>query len=202
MELLPDKRHQTPFLLVSQKSGMFGGLGHGVCDVDTGLLMPFERGKVVNVNISGAIKGEADNPGELKGTFEKETIGELNSNTNVGVFGKLENINSQYETIKIGNKDSVNEGKVYIYTTISGSQPKKYEAEIVKIIDKSSETKNFMLKITDKELLSKTGGIVQGMSGSPIVQNGKLIGAVTHVLVKNPEKGYGIFIENMLKATA
>lgn len=184
---------------IDKSTGIFGGLGHGVCDVDTGLLMPLEVGTVVDVEITGVVKGEPHTPGELKGNFSRVTVGTLNSNEETGVFGKMANKDAyKGEVVPIGTKESVTEGKVYIYTTISGKTPEKYEAEIIKIYSDSGKTKNFMLKVTDKRLLEATGGIVQGMSGSPILQNGKLIGAVTHVLINEPQKGYGIFIENML----
>ena len=184
---------------IDKKTGVFGGLGHGVCDVDTGVLFPLGFGSIVDVEVTGAIKGEPQNPGELKGNFSKETKGEIASNTETGVFGKVSEVDKiSGETVPIGTKETVKEGKAYIYTTVFGTTPQKYEAEIIKIYSDSGKTKNFMIKVTDKKLLETTGGIVQGMSGSPILQNGNLIGAVTHVLINDPQKGYGIFIENML----
>ncbi len=186
---------------IDKNTGTFGGLGHGVCDVDTGLLMPLERGNIVDVKVTGVVKGEPQTPGELKGSFLATTVGSLESNCETGVFGKIndkENISG--EAVSIGRKDTVREGKAYIYTTILGSEPQKYEAEIIRIYSDSGNTKNFMIKVTDEKLLKETGGIVQGMSGSPILQDGKLIGAVTHVLINDPQKGYGIFIENMLES--
>ncbi len=185
---------------IDKKTGVFGGLGHGVCDVDTGVLMPLDSGTVVDVEVTGVVKGEPQNPGELQGNFSRKTVGKLDINTETGVFGRLANTGNLGETVKIGLKNEVTEGKIYIYTTISGTTPQKYEAEIIKIYNESGKTKNFMIKVTDERLLEKTGGIVQGMSGSPILQNGKLIGAVTHVMINSPEKGYGIFIENMLSS--
>ena len=186
---------------IDKKTGVFGGLGHGVCDVDTGMLMPLESGTFVDVNVTGVIKGEPHNPGELRGNFTKEKRGELRSNCETGVFGKVYNTEKVTgENVQIGGKGTVTQGKIQIYTTVNGYKPQKYDAEIIKIFEDSGKTKNFMIKITDERLLEKTGGIVQGMSGSPILQNGKLIGAVTHVLINNPEKGYGIFIENMLES--
>ncbi len=186
---------------IDKKTGVFGGLGHGVCDVDTGMLMPLERGTFVDVNVTGVIKGEPHTPGELRGSFMKEKKGELLENFETGVFGKVYDAEKvSGEIVQIGAKEKVTEGKIQIYTTINGFEPQKYDAEIVKIFEDSGKTKNFMIKVTDEKLLEKTGGIVQGMSGSPILQNEKLIGAVTHVLINNPEKGYGIFIENMLES--
>ncbi len=184
---------------IDKETGMFGGLGHGVCDVDTSLLMPLSSGTVVDVEITGVIKGEPNTPGELKGNFMGENIGELDLNAETGIFGRINDSEEiKGRAVSIGTRDSVTEGKVCIYTTVSGTTPKEYEAEIIKIFDESGKTKNFMIKVTDQELLKITGGIVQGMSGSPILQNGKLIGAVTHVLINDPTRGYGIFIENML----
>jgi stage IV sporulation protein B len=184
---------------VDKKTGVFGGLGHGVCDVDTGLLMPLESGNVVQVEVTGVVKGEPHTPGELKGSFSSKNTGELDLNTETGVFGKINDTDSiKGEVVPIGTKETVSEGRVYIYTTILGTEPQKYEAEIVKIYSESGKTKNFMLKVTDERLLEKTGGIVQGMSGSPIVQNEKLIGAITHVFINDPTRGFGISIDNML----
>jgi stage IV sporulation protein B len=188
---------------IDKNTGTFGGLGHGVCDVDTGLLMPLESGSVVDVEVTGVVKGEPQNPGELRGNFSRVTSGNLFVNHETGVFGKINDADRvSGEVVPIGNKNSVHEGKVYIYTTILGTTPEKYEAEIIKINSDSGKTKNFMVRVTDKRLLEKTGGIVQGMSGSPILQDGKLIGAVTHVLINDPQKGYGIFIENMLETAS
>lgn len=181
-------------------SKAFGGLGHGICDVDTGELMPLRKGTVVDVSIRGITKGAIGNPGELQGIFHPGKIGALIGNNACGVYGVMskEMDVSHSEPLKIGLKDEVKTGAAEIFCTI-GEKLERYSAEIVKIGNKNSEQKNFVIKITDKRLLDTTGGIVQGMSGSPIIQNGKLVGAVTHVLVNDPTKGYGIFIENMLK---
>lgn len=182
------------------ENGYFGGLGHGICDVDTGELMPLRKGTVVDVTIKGITKGLAGTPGELRGSFAPGKIGALTDNTACGVYGVLSELpNLEHsKPLKIGLKEEVTAGEAEIYCTV-GNEIGKYSAEIVKIVNRNGEQKNFVIKITDKRLLEATGGIVQGMSGSPIVQNGKLVGAVTHVLVNDPTKGYGIFIENMLK---
>jgi len=177
----------------------FGGLGHGICDVDTGNLMPLKKGMIVNAVIDNSIKGKPDAPGELKGKF-RENMGTLLSNTQNGIFGILNNVPVSPENavpLPIGLRSDVKEGKAVIYSTIDEKGTREFEIEIIKIYKNSSDSKNFMIKITDEELLEITGGIVQGMSGSPIIQNGKIIGAVTHVLVSDPTKGYGIFMENM-----
>ena len=185
---------------ISPQNNVFGGLGHGICDVDTGSLMPLRKGVVVDVTINGIKKGQVGIPGELNGYFAPARIGSLIGNTTCGVYGVLANMPdvSHSEALKIGLKDELKTGKCEIYCTVS-EKLDKYDAEIIKIGNKNADTKNFVIRITDKRLLEATGGIVQGMSGSPIIQNGKLVGAVTHVLVNDPTKGYGIFIENMLK---
>ncbi|MDR0983874.1 MAG: SpoIVB peptidase [Ruminococcus sp.] len=177
----------------------FGGLGHPVCDVDTGEIIPVSGGEVAQVEITGVVKGEKGIPGELSGRFTgNKSIGKITKNNRYGIFGKLYDYDSGSEPIPMALKQEIHEGAASIITTLDGENPKEYSIEIEKIDYKASEsTKNMVIKITDSELLSKAGGIVQGMSGSPIIQDGKLIGAVTHVFVNNPAKGYGIFAENM-----
>jgi len=177
----------------------FGGLGHGICDVDTGNLMPLKKGTIVNAAIDSAVKGKPDLPGELKGKF-KENTGTLLANTQNGIFGIYNIMPVSPETatpLPIGLRSDIKEDKATIYSTVDDKGPREFDIEIIKIYKNSNDSKNFLVKITDPSLLEITGGIVQGMSGSPIIQNGKLVGAVTHVLVSDPTKGYGIFIENM-----
>ncbi|MBE6643066.1 MAG: SpoIVB peptidase [Clostridia bacterium] len=185
---------------ISPQTNTFAGLGHGICDVDTGDLMPLRRGTVVDVTIKGITKGASGKPGELRGAFAPGRIGSLIGNTMCGVYGVLSEIPDSIisEPLKIGLKDELKTGDCEIICTVN-DKTDRYSAKIVKIGNKDADQKNFVIKITDKRLLDATGGIVQGMSGSPIIQNGKLVGAVTHVLVNDPTKGYGIFIENMLK---
>ena len=180
----------------------FGGLGHGICEGDSGGLIPISKGSVVDVNINGIKKGEVGTPGELRGYFSSGRVGSLLINNDCGVFGAFAKIPSGLpsEPLSIGLKEELKVGKAYIYTTLDGCTPKRYEIEISNIKLSEAQGKCFTVKITDKALLEKTGGIVQGMSGSPIIQNGKLVGAVTHVLINDPTTGYGIFIENMLAA--
>lgn len=172
-------------------------LGHPVLDENDGL-MKIMSGKIYSCNITGYVKGERGNPGELRGViFKNDEIGVIERNTEYGVFGKtVENFDkSKFSEIEIG------EGKIgdaEIYTTIDGKVPKRYSVSIVKADTILSDTKNFVVKITDKDLLENTGGIVQGMSGSPIIQNGKLIGAITHVFINDPTRGFGISINNMI----
>lgn len=181
-------------------TGDFGGLGHGICDVDTGALMPVGKAYVVDVNITAIDKGDTRVPGELKGTFGKETRGEIFKNTQTGVYGNFTTLPASLrQPIEVAKKKEVTEGKATVLCQINGKVG-EYDIEIVKVYKDSGETKNFLIRVTDPELLKATGGIVQGMSGSPIIQNGRLAGAVTHVLVNDHTKGYGIFIENMLGA--
>ena len=177
----------------------FAGLGHGICDADTSALLPLKRGTVSSVELQSVVKGQKGIPGELKGAFTGSKNGALIKNTLSGVYGVFCDIpKSLGQRIKLATESEVREGRASIYCNVDGSI-KEYSVIITKISPSSEQGKNYQLKITDKALIEKTGGIVQGMSGSPIVQNGKLIGAVTHVTVNDPTKGYGIFIGNMMK---
>ncbi len=177
----------------------FGGLGHGIYDSETGLLLPLAKGAVVEVDINGITKSYKNYPGELKGKFDTVAVGELWDNTQQGVFGRFFSLPENCRNaVPVGSKGQLKEGKAHILTTLSASEIGEYEIEIEEIYANSGSTKNFLVHVTDKRLLEQTGGIVQGMSGSPIIQDGKLVGAVTHVLVNDPTRGYGIFIENML----
>ena len=182
------------------ETGAFAGLGHGICDVDTGTLMPLLRASVVDVEITDVVKGKKGSPGELKGVFDSVKQGVLTDNTGGGVYGIIdeEGIVNQKEKCDIALKDEVQKGSASIYSSIDEDGVREYSIEIEKIKSEGEENKNFVIRVTDEELLKKTGGIVQGMSGSPIIQNGKLVGAVTHVFVNDPTRGYGMFIENML----
>lgn len=182
----------------------FGGLGHGICEGESGRLVPIQRGSVVDVTINGAVKGQCGVPGEVKGSFRSGKTGTLLKNTACGVYGVYAKLPSALpsEPLSLCTRSELCEGKAYIYCTLDSSGPQKYEIEISKIDRSATEGKCFTVKVTDPALLEKTGGIVQGMSGSPIIQNGKLVGAVTHVLINDPTTGYGIFIENMLAASA
>ena len=188
---------------IDPESNYFAGLGHGICDTDTGKLLPIERGSVVDVTISGITKGVSGTPGEIKGFFNSGKIGSLLGNNECGVFGILASVpkNVPTEPLPIGLKGDLREGKAYIYCTLDTNEVTKYDIEILDIDRGAEGGKCFTVKITDPDLLEKTGGIIQGMSGSPIIQDGKLVGAVTHVLVGDPSRGYGIFIENMLNAS-
>ena len=183
-----------------EKTKIFAGLGHGICDIDTGELLPLSHGDIIKANINGISKGAKGNPGELKAYFiECEPIGVLIENSYSGVYGKINNKITSNEAIPVAMKQQVKQGKAQILTTIFASTPEYYDVEIVHInYNENLESKNMVIKITDDKLLSQTGGIIQGMSGSPIIQNGMLVGAITHVFINDPQKGYAIFAENML----
>lgn len=178
----------------------FAGLGHGVCDAETGELIPLSKGSSADARISGIKKGTAGSPGELRGYFTATETGYITSNTRCGVFGIFKECKMNPllpDTVEIGSKESIRTGEADIYSTLDGCEPALYKINIVNL---PKEGANFEIEVCDSSLLAKTGGIVQGMSGSPIIQDGKLVGAVTHVLISDPTKGYGIFIEDMLEA--
>ena len=184
---------------INPANGTFAGLGHGICDIDTGDLMPMLKAQIYNVTINGVNKGKAGFPGELKGYFSSDKIGALIGNTNAGVYGTLLTAPPTVsEPISIALRKEIHEGEAYIYCMLDENPPQKFAVDIIKINQNSNDLKNFIVKITDPVLLGATGGIVQGMSGSPVIQDGKLVGAITHVLINDPTKGYGIFIETML----
>jgi stage IV sporulation protein B len=162
--------------------------------------MPIKRGSAMEVAIGGVVKSKSGKPGEIMGQFLSKRLGNVRSNTECGVFGLFTSADGLGDPIPIAAKSEVKEGKAVIRTTLGDDGIKEYEIEISKINKDSTDNKSFVITVTDKTLKERTGGIVQGMSGSPIIQNGKLVGAVTHVLVNDPTKGYGIFIENMLNA--
>ena len=180
-------------------SGKYGALGHGVNSSD-GSLLQVHSGKVYGASVFSVKKGAVGTPGQLLGQLiDGVSVGTVEKNTTQGIFGKL-NQKIQDEPLPVGNADV---GSAVIRSTIGGEGLREYSVEILKIYPNGSDrTRNLLLKVTDKTLLETTGGIVQGMSGSPIIQDGKLVGAVTHVLVNDPTTGYGIFIENMLDAAA
>lgn len=180
----------------------FGALGHGISDVDTETLLTVGKGEILESSILSVKKGEKGEPGELRGLFLNEELkkGEIFSNNECGIYGKLvsdDNLPNN-ALIPIGLKNEIKEGPAVILSNIDGRKVETFTVDIQKIIKQSRpNSKNMVIKITDQRLIDKTGGIVQGMSGSPIIQNGKLIGAVTHVFINDPTRGYGIFAESM-----
>ena len=179
----------------------FGALGHGINDVDTAQLMPLESGGVLSASVDGVKKGKRGEPGELHGSFTLDRdIGELSANTRSGIFGTLSGDELiQMAPVEVAAAEQVEVGPAVIYSNISGDEVRKYDVEITKLYPGAEDGRDMMVKVTDPELLAATGGIVQGMSGSPILQNGRLVGAVTHVLVGDPTQGYGILAQRMLK---
>lgn len=179
-------------------SGVFGGLGHPVCDIDTGDSVPIRDGQAADVKIHDFTKSENGKPGALLGGFTaKGDIGKIYANKHNGVFGQLNAFPDSKAAIPLGYRQEIKKGKAFIFTTVSGNTPQKYEISIEEIRLDGSDSKNLVIKVTDRRLLSKTGGILQGMSGSPIIQDGKLIGAVTHVFVNDVTMGYGAFADDM-----
>ena len=183
---------------IEKDSLRFGSLGHAVAN-ENGKLMSVDKGEIFKCSIVNVIKGERGKAGELKGLFMSDAgIAVADKNCETGIYG---NFNQDYNTQSLRCAEislNAQPGKASIFTTVDGITPKEYSVSIVKVDSNNKQNKNFVLKITDGELLSATGGIVQGMSGSPILQAGKLIGAVTHVFLNDPTRGYGIAINNMM----
>ncbi len=189
---------------IDRSTGQFAGLGHPICDGDTKELVPLHSGEAVPVRITSVKKGVSGIPGELHGKFTgMPSYGTLLNNCGCGVFGSLtetglDRLGSDAQEYEMGYIQDITEGPAQIIATVSGGTPKLYDAEIEEIrYTGSDETKNMVIRITNEELIAETGGIVQGMSGSPIIQNGRLIGAVTHVFVADPTRGYAVFAETM-----
>ncbi len=183
----------------------FGALGHGITDIDTGELINIASGEFVTTRILNITKGESGNPGKIQGTIENQVnIGDIDKNTKFGIYGKVDNLSSldidTSKEMEVATRDEIQLGKATILCSLDNKTVQEYEIEIEKIFKENNyDNKSMEIKVTDSRLLEKTGGIIQGMSGSPIIQNGKFIGAVTHVLVNNPEEGYAVFGDIMLK---
>ena len=188
------------------QSNRYGALGHAVTDIDTGLVLDVQNGEIVKSSIVEIHKGAAGEPGELVGQFggASEPLGEISVNGACGIYGEAYSPidNPLYpDGLPIASRDEIRTGYAQLLTTLDDTGLRTYDCEITRIArHASSQQRSMMISITDPKLLEQTGGIVQGMSGSPIIQDGKLVGAVTHVLVNDPTRGYGIFIENMLDA--
>jgi len=182
-------------------TGQYGALGHGITDVDTAQLMPLASGSIMETTVKAVKKGVKGDPGELKGDFSvQRDVGTVTVNSSGGIFGTVADPDflSGGTPVPVAAAGQITTGPATILATVSGSDVQAYRVEIVRLYGADEPTRNLLLRITDPALLSATGGIVQGMSGSPILQNGRLVGAVTHVLLNDPTRGYGIFIENML----
>ena len=186
---------------VDKNTGFFGGLGHGVCDAESGKPIEIRRGSATRVILGTSKRGIPGTPGELSGVLAREEIGCIYRNNECGVFGVLEGYDTvEYTPMPVAKKCEIKPGCAEIISTVKNGKRARYKIEITDIDYSSDGSKSFKIKVTDPVLIALTGGIVRGMSGSPIIQNGKLVGAVTHVLINDPTTGYGIFIENMLNA--
>lgn len=181
------------------ETNTFGALGHGITDIDTDELLGISSGEFVTAKILSIIKGEKSSPGKVQGTIENQsTIGKINENTEFGIYGTVTDLSKldidKANTIQVASRSEIETGDAVILCDLDGTGTKEYKIEISRVfINNNEDNKSMLIKITDKELLSKTGGIIQGMSGSPIIQNGKFIGAVTHVLINDPTTGYAVF---------
>lgn len=185
---------------VDNATGVFAGLGHSIHDVDTGATISLLKGEIVPVSITGVTKGSAGSPGELKGSFSSAVpTGTITVNGETGVYGQA-TAYLKGTDMEVALAQEIKTGSAEIITTLDGQTPQRFSVQIEKVALSSDDpNRNMVLHVTDSALLEQTGGIVQGMSGSPIIQNGKLVGAVTHVFVNDPTRGYGIFAENMLE---
>lgn len=186
-------------------SGMFATLGHGIMDIDTAELIKIANGELVTTNILSINKGTKGNPGEIRGTIEAgHAIGSISKNTKFGVFGTINKTpylnTSNTNEVQVALREEIKTGKAQIICELENGKKEYYDIEIQRIfISNNKDNKSMLIKVTDKKLLEKTGGIIQGMSGAPIIQNGRFVGAVTHVLVNDPSIGYGVFADIMLK---
>ena len=182
-------------------TGLFGALGHGVSDADTAVLLSLQSGAVTPAAVAGVVKGADGSPGQLRGAFDQDRdLGTLFANTERGVFGYLTDPGSLTgRALPVAEPDQVHPGPATILANVSGTEVAAYSAEILKVFDHAADSRDLMLRVTDRRLLDQTGGIVQGMSGSPILQDGRLAGAVTHVLIDHADRGYGVLACHMLE---
>lgn len=184
---------------------MFGALGHGITDIDTDKLLDIASGEFVTTKIVSVVKGEKGKTGKIQGTIEdSKNIGQIYKNTGFGIYGKVENTSSinidTSKEMEVAYREEIKTGKAKILCSLDNENVQEYEIEIEKIfINNNYDNKSMLIKVTDPKLLEKTGGIIQGMSGSPIIQNNKFVGAVTHVLLNNPQEGYAVFGDLMIK---
>ena len=185
------------------QTGVFGSLGHGICDAETGVLLPLSEGDLIYSTVETVTRGKSGAPGALQGDFsDARPIGTVTKNTMHGIFGTLSDLSllSGQGALPVAARDEIQTGDAEIIANIDGDKVQRYSVQIVRLYPENDEYgRGMMLRVTDETLLAQTGGILQGMSGSPVVQNGRLIGAVTHVLVDDPASGYAICIDDMLK---
>ena len=182
-------------------TGTYGALGHSVSDPETGYILPLRGGTVASARITAVRQGEGGKPGELAGSFSTEGIGSVELNTEFGVFGTAYRDAFGGETLPTAEPCEIKEDRAELIATVAGSEPERYEIKITRIFGRGAG-RDMLVEVTDERLIALTGGIVRGMSGCPVIQNGKLVGAVTHVLVNEPTKGYAVSIERMLEAAA
>ena len=186
-------------------TGEFGALGHGINDVDTYELIDIASGELVTTDIIDIVKGEDGSPGEIRGTIDNGTsLGNIYKNTSFGIYGNIDNVAklnlTQYKEYEVANRNEITTGKAEILCELENGKTQSYEIEIQRLfLENNENNKSMLIKVTDEELIEKTGGIIQGMSGAPIIQNGKFIGAVTHVLVNDAKTGYAVFGDLMIK---
>ena len=186
-------------------TGKFGALGHGINDVDTYELIDIASGELVTTEIIDIVKGEDGSPGEIRGTIDNGTsLGNIYKNTGFGIYGNIDNVAklnlTQYKEYEVANRSEITTGKAEILCELENGKTQSYEIEIQRLfLENNENNKSMLIKVTDEELIEKTGGIIQGMSGAPIIQNGKFIGAVTHVLVNDAKTGYAVFGDLMIK---
>lgn len=179
---------------------LFAGLGHGITETENNVIIPITSGAIIKSDVKGINKGKTNAPGDIRGVLYKDVIGQITKNTQNGIYGYLETdeLITNKEEISLASKGEIKEGEADVYCALDGINVEKYKINIEKILYESKGNKNMVVCVTDKKLLDKTGGIIQGMSGSPIVQNGKLIGAITHVFLNDSKRGYAVFIQNMV----
>ena len=183
----------------------FAALGHGITDIDTGKILNISNGEFITTKVLSIIKGQDGNPGKIQGSInEQSKIGTINKNTIFGIYGIIDDISKikidTTEIIDVATRNEIELGEAKILCSLDGETAKEYKVQIDRIyLNNDYDNKSILIKVIDKQLIEKTGGIIQGMSGSPVIQNGKFIGAVTNVLVNDPTKGYGIFGDIMIK---
>lgn len=188
-----------------KNTGNFAALGHGIVDSDTDKLIDIDSGEIVTSEIISITKAEVNNPGEIRGTIiNQKTIGQVEKNTQFGIYGRLDNLTSlnidTSEALPVALRDEIKVGEATVLCSLDGKNSKPYNIKIEKINTSNNyDNKSMLIRVTDDELIQHTGGIIRGLSGSPILQNGKFVGAVTNVLVSNPEVGYAIFGDMMIK---
>lgn len=185
---------------IDPKTKKFGALGHEIQEQSTGKILEIKDGKIFDSSVTGVVPSTDGNPGEKKAEYNSDKVmGITNENTTQGIFGDYTKEIPNKKTYKVANNQDIKEGSAKILTVLKDKEIKEYDIDIIEVNKNNDKNKNFVFEITDKELLNQTNGIIQGMSGSPIIKDDYIIGAVTHVVVNDPHKGYGIFITNMLE---